>query len=151
MRGRLNAERGGISILNRRVLRREERWNGEAHPKRIGDGARISAELLLELGVNPEQRGFELLRDGVRVTAEHMPECRRRPFDTLFPVLGAMCGRSDDRAGQAMYGAIRACWDREETEPGRPFPFVKRPTASETVYALAEHARDLLAARSVRP
>jgi hypothetical protein len=118
-------------------------------PARIGGHARTSAELLFGIGANPQQRGYDVLRDGVRVTAEQMRRCRMQPLDALFPLLGTMCGRTDARAGQEMRCVIRACWDRQEML-WTQVPFTGRPSASEAVYVLAEYVRDRLAARTSR-
>jgi len=136
--------------LNHEIEFKEERWSGTAYPARIKGHARQSSELLFGLGVNPQQYGYDVLRDGIRVTAEQMQRCRQQSFDALFPLLGSIAKRTDERAGQAMYSVIRACWDREKGAGGTRFLFVERPSASEAVYALAECVRDRLAARSSR-
>ncbi|MBR0508141.1 MAG: hypothetical protein IJJ86_05985 [Clostridia bacterium] len=110
----------------------------------------MSAELLFGLGTNPQQSGYDVLRDGVRVTAEQSPRCRRQPFDALLPLLGELCERTEKRAGQAMFGVISACWDREKDARRALFPFTERPTASEAVYTLAECVQDRLAAKTSR-
>ena len=148
--GKLYAERGGIGIPKQTIVRQGERWNGAANPERIKGSARVSAELLFGLGVNPQQYGYDVLRDGVRVTAEQMTRCRRQPFDALFPLLGEICGRKEERAGQEMYDVLRTCWDTEERERRKEFPFAKCPTAPEAVYALAERVRDRVAAKTNR-
>lgn len=136
--------------MYQRMIRREECWDGRALPVPIEGHARTSAELLFGIGANPQQHGFEMLRDGVRVTAEQMPRCRRQSFDALFPLLGMMNGRSDECAGQEISAVIRVCWDRDEAAGKAAFPFPERPSASEAVYALAEAVLDRMAAKTNR-
>ena len=112
-------------------------------PCRREDTTRIIGELLLRFGITPHLKGFEPLRDEVRITAEHERSGLRPPLADLSPTVGRICGKGC--AEHAIHDAIGVGFLSADEIHTKLFPFSDRPSSAEFICTLAELVMDRIA------
>lgn len=116
---------------------------GDATQRCAEDATRIIGELLLRLGITPHLKGYEPLREGVRITAERERSVARPPLTDLRPMVGRICGEHSPE--HAIHDAIGVGFLSAEEIHARIFPFSDRPSSAEFICTLAELVSDRIA------
>ncbi len=114
--------------------------SGKRTPRRETDTTRIIGELLLRFGITPHLKGFEPLREEVRITVECERGSERPSLVELQPTVGKLCGERNpafaarDAISVGFLSADRVC--------AQFFPFSDRPSSAEFICTLAEMVTD---------
>lgn len=107
------------------------------------DPERIIGELLLRFGITPHLKGYEPLREGVRITAERRRSSGRSPLADLGPTVGKICGERSTET--AIHDAIGVGFLSADAIHTQLFPFSDRPSNAEFICTLAELVSDRIA------